>query len=249
MKLFASRPSVKLEDGARLEIDGLVVRLTVSSRARRVSLRIDPLKREVIAIAPSTRRLADAWSFARERRDWAVERLAALPPPTRLLRDGHIRIFDHPHRLIPDGRRPRVLPASDELPARILGCGEGSVDQALVARAIRREALTVFTRQAAVHSAALGVTAPQVATADARTRWGSCSPPRPGRVGAIRLSWRLALAPFVVADYVVAHECAHLIEANHGPEFWRLVGRLVDDVAECRTWLRSNGASLQGFGG
>ena len=249
MKLFSIKPSVKLEDGARLEIDGLIVRLTVSGRARRISLRIDPQKREVIAIAPSARRLADAWSFARERRAWAAERLAALPAPTSLLRGDELSLFGRPHRLTPDGRRPRLLPASGELPARLTGCGDGVVDLALVARAIRREALMVFTRQAALHSSSLGVAAPRVATADARTRWGSCSPPRPGRIGSIRLSWRLALAPFAVADYVVAHECAHLIEANHGPEFWKVVDRLVGDVAECRAWLRSNGASLQGFGG
>ncbi|MEJ0067326.1 MAG: M48 family metallopeptidase [Caulobacteraceae bacterium] len=55
---------------------------------------------------------------------------------------------------------------------------------------------------------------------DARTRWGSCTPAAPGHPAGIRLSWRLALAPPAVADYVAAHECAHLLHPHHGPAFW-----------------------------
>ena len=51
-----------------------------------------------------------------------------------------------------------------------------------------------------------------------------------------------------VADYVAAHECAHLIEANHGPRFWALVHGLVGDHAPHRDWLRREGARLHAFG-
>ena len=62
------------------------------------------------------------------------------------------------------------------------------------------------------------------------------------------ICWRLALAPFAVADYVVAHECAHLIEANHGPRFWAHVHRLVGDHRPHRDWLRAHGQTLHAFG-
>lgn len=52
-------------------------------------------------------------------------------------------------------------------------------------------------------------------------RYGSCTPSK----GTIRLSHRLAKAPTFVLDYVLVHELAHLIEANHGPGFWKLVNR------------------------
>jgi predicted metal-dependent hydrolase len=44
--------------------------------------------------------------------------------------------------------------------------------------------------------------------------------------------------PARLLDYVVAHEVAHLIEMNHSPRFWRIVGRLVPDYAACRRELR-----------
>ncbi len=54
-----------------------------------------------------------------------------------------------------------------------------------------------------------------------RTRWGSCSPSR----GRIRISDRAADFPDWVVDYIVVHELAHLVEANHSAAFWALVER------------------------
>ena len=57
-----------------------------------------------------------------------------------------------------------------------------------------------------------------------------------------------ALAPFEVADYVAAHECAHLLELNHGPRFWAHVADLIDRVPAHRAWLKAHGATLHAFG-
>lgn len=54
-----------------------------------------------------------------------------------------------------------------------------------------------------------------------RYRWGSCTPAR----GSIRLSHELQTLPTFCLDYVIVHELAHLLEANHGPRFWKLVDR------------------------
>jgi predicted metal-dependent hydrolase len=52
-------------------------------------------------------------------------------------------------------------------------------------------------------------------------RYGSCTPANQ----TIRISHRLATMPRFVLEYVVMHELAHLVEANHGPRFWKLVNR------------------------
>ena len=54
-----------------------------------------------------------------------------------------------------------------------------------------------------------------------QSRWGSCSYDD----GVIRISSRLAKVPDWVLDYVLLHELTHLVEANHGPEFHRLMAR------------------------
>jgi predicted metal-dependent hydrolase len=52
-------------------------------------------------------------------------------------------------------------------------------------------------------------------------RWGSCTP----ATGTIRISARLAGHPPCVLDYVLVHELAHLVEANHSPAFHALEAR------------------------
>lgn len=53
------------------------------------------------------------------------------------------------------------------------------------------------------------------------SRWGSCTPDD----GSIRVSSALAGWPRWVLDFVLVHELAHLVEANHGPAFRALVAR------------------------
>ena len=52
-------------------------------------------------------------------------------------------------------------------------------------------------------------------------QFGSCTP----KQGTIRISHRLASAPMWVLDYVIMHELAHLLEANHSQKFWDIVYR------------------------
>lgn len=52
-------------------------------------------------------------------------------------------------------------------------------------------------------------------------RWGSCTPDN----GRLRISDRLASMPGWVLDSVLVHELAHLVVADHGPQFQMLVER------------------------
>jgi hypothetical protein len=241
MKLFRQQP----RDGDRLELDGFNLRLRVNPRARRLSVRIDSRAGEAVATAPSARRLADAVEFARSRGVWVRARLGAVQGPDPLA--DRIELLGVSCPLAVDGRRPSIAWRDDGLPAAVGGCGQGEIDRQLITRAVRQVAHTVFKARATHHCARLRVAEPVVGLFDARTRWGSCTPPRGARRGAIRLSWRLALAPFAVADYVVAHECAHLVEANHSPRFWALVGELAGDHRPHRAYLRLHGGRLHRF--
>jgi predicted metal-dependent hydrolase len=67
-----------------------------------------------------------------------------------------------------------------------------------------------------------GLSARDVAwVGEQRSRWGWCSP----EDGTIRLSLALAQYPPWVRDYVLVHELAHLLVADHSAGFWALVER------------------------
>jgi predicted metal-dependent hydrolase len=231
-------------DGDLVEVGDARVRLRVNRRARRISLRLDRARGEVLAIAPSARRLAEAAAFALQRQGWIAERLADLPPPRRLAPGAELTLFGRDCRLGRSAGRASLEGEGWERGLRLrLAADDAGYAKAIV-QLIRREALAWFETRCEIHCAALGVARPKLSITDTRSRWGSCSPARPGRPAAIRLSWRLALAPPVVADYVAAHECAHLLEPNHGPRFWAHVRRLVGDERGHRAWLRAHGVSL-----
>lgn len=237
-----------LADGDRLEIAGAVVTLKVHRRARRVSLRLDRTRREIVATAPSPRRLHEAAAFAKERASWIADRLAELPEASPIRPGMTLQIFGEPVLLERGEGRARWIPADTGGPARIAAMGEGEGYARAVVLVIRKRALAVLSERTAHHAARLGQPMPQVAVMDAKARWGSCRAATKAKPASIRYSWRLALAPFEVADYVAAHECAHLVELNHGPRFWAHVKALVGDERRHRAWLRAEGARLHAFG-
>lgn len=235
-------------DGDRLSVAGVVVTLKIHSRARRVSLRLDRARGEIVATAPSARRLGEAAAFARERAGWIAERIAELPETAPLAPGLMLQVFGEPVRLETGTGRARWLAASEHYPARIAAMGEGEGYARAVILVLKKHALEVLSERTAHYAARLGAPMPKVAVADAKGRWGSCRQGRGGAPGSIRYSWRLALAPFAVADYVAAHECAHLLELNHGPKFWGHVKALVGEARPHRDWLRAEGARLHAFG-
>jgi len=241
-----------LADGDRLEVAGTPVTLKVNRRARRVSLRLDRTRREIVATAPSPRRLPEAAAFARERASWIAARIAELPDATPLHPGMMLEVFGEPVRLEAGAGRAKWLPAAGGEPARIAAMAASDLGGEGYARAVilmlKKRALAVLSERTEVYAAMLGVATPKVTVADAKGRWGSCRPAMRGASASIRYSWRLALAPFEVADYVAAHECAHLLELNHGPRFWAHVKALVGDPKTHRAWLRAEGARLHAFG-
>jgi predicted metal-dependent hydrolase len=241
----------KLGNGDLIEVDGRPVRLRVNARARRISLRLDAGRREVVATAPSHRALNDAAAFAETRAAWIAQHLDQLPQPMTLGPGALIEVAGHPCRLERAAMRipARLIPATPEEPMRLLayGADAGSFQRAAI-RALKARALDLLIERSAVHAARLGYPTPPVALTDARGRWGSCRQAFQGRPAALRYNWRLVFAPVHVIDYVAAHECAHLAEANHGPRFWALVAELYGDHARARVWLKRHGARLHAIG-
>jgi len=244
MFLRASRHA----DGDVIEVGAARVRLIVSRRARRVSLRVDRARGEVLAIAPSLRRLGEAAAFAHERRSWIAERVLELKPPTRLAPGLELAVFGEACRLGRAPGRASLEAGSWERGMRLAAGADEAAYATAAVQLLKRQAKTWFTPRLALHCRALGQPVPKFSIVDARTRWGSCTPGGHSRPASIRLSWRLALAPPTVADYVAAHECAHLLHPHHGPAFWAETRRLIGDERPHRAWLRAHGPGLHGFG-
>lgn len=227
---------------ASLEIDGRAVPLRVrrSALASRISLRIDGMADGVVLVLPPGLPLAEGLRFAAAQHDWIRRRLVALPQRISFADGAVLPVLGTPHRVRhrPECRRGvwaedgevHVSGYAEHLPRRLGDWLRRRARQEIVARA-HPLAQAVDRRIAGI------------VVRDQRSRWGSCTAD-----GRLSFSWRLVLAPEAVLTYVVAHEVAHLVELNHSPAFWRLVRRLVPDMAASRHWLKLNGQSLHRYG-
>jgi predicted metal-dependent hydrolase len=90
------------------------------------------------------------------------------------------------------------------------------------------------------HARELGVRFTSAKIVDNRYRWGSCTVK-----DNVNFNWRLIKAPMFVIDYVIVHELAHLIEANHTSRFWSIVRANTPRMEKAKAWLKEHGQILE----
>jgi predicted metal-dependent hydrolase len=108
---------------------------------------------------------------------------------------------------------------------------------------LKREARRDLQKAAERYADVLDVKVKRLSIRDQSSRWGSCT-----SSGSLSFSWRLILAPPFVLDYLAAHEVAHLVEMNHSPRFWKIVGRICNHVERAKRWLDAEGNDLHRYG-
>jgi predicted metal-dependent hydrolase len=211
------------------------------ARRRRRTLGISVDASGVSVSAPLRAPWRDIEAFLKQKERWIVGKMdewARLPAPA-LVRGASgesLPLFGSQVTLeVSTGRRavrrePGRLVLSAPAPQRVAK---------LLVGWLKAQALDALAPRAAHYAAHLQLRSPQVALSNARTQWGVCT-----EAGAIRLSWRLVHLEPALADYVVAHEVAHLVELNHSKRFWSLLARLYPDWREARERLELAGASL-----
>ncbi len=94
--------------------------------------------------------------------------------------------------------------------------------------------------RAKLHARELGVDVAGIKIVDNRYRWGSCT-----LNDNVNFNWRLIKAPMFVIDYVIVHELAHLIEANHTPRFWNIIRAKAPTMEKAKAWLKEHGELLE----
>ena len=222
-------------------LGGAPLTLRVSPRARRLRLHVDPRTRAVILTMPRRMSERRALAWAAGHQAWVERALAAIPAPTSFAPGASVPLYGAPHRLDWDPARPRRIERGE---GRLVAGGPAEGLDRRLLRWLKAHALDLLGRETREFCVKAGVKASRIGIGDPVSRWGSCS-----AGGAIRYSWRLILAPEHVRRATVAHEVAHLVHLNHGPDFHALVAELLGaDPKPARLWLKRNGAALHLIG-
>lgn len=211
-------------------------------RARRMTMRLAPDGSEVRISIPTWGRTAEAVAFARSRRDWLERQLTAVPAPSSVAPGTTIRFRGEPLTIRHEAAARRQPVLDDG--ALLIGGPETAIE-ARVGRWLQAQARMLLTRDLEHYCARAGHPTSALALSNARRRWGSCA-----ANGAIRINWRLVMAPDFVRRSVVAHEVAHLLHFDHSPAFHACLATLFEgDVAAANDWLKREGRGLyQPFG-
>lgn len=201
-----------------------------------MTLRVSRRDGTVTLTLPQRMPESQALAFLRQQGDWLARALAGLPPARVVAFGALLPVEGRGLVLTPAAvRAPRVEGEALILP----GTRPPGTTAAGFLRALAQARLAAASDR---HAAALGRRFSAIVLRDTRSRWGSCTDR-----GRLMYSWRLAMAPPEVLDYVAAHEVAHLAHMDHSPAFWAAVARLCPDYAARRAWLRQHGGALHSW--
>lgn len=224
--------------------DRHVYGLRRSRRAKRLLLKVD-WQRGIEVVLPRWATYRDGTAFIQSRQDWLAKvlqrrQLHFLQPARALTTGETIPCLGAAHQLQiqyqVNKRRPRVWLEDNQLHVRVPSAK--TVHQAIT-HWYRHRARRYFTEQCGALAGLEQTSFRGIIIGNQRTRWGSCS-----STGRLSFNWRLLLAPISVAQYVAAHEVAHLRYPNHSPQFWQAVEHLCPNFKEQRQWLKKHGHTL-----
>ncbi len=225
-----------------------VIAYQLAFRARRsIGFQVRPDGSVRVAAPAGTSR---AWVAQQvlKKADWIVghqtafrQRAAAAPPSNRSYESGSLHYFQGQPLKLYHADSPAVAVACD--------CAAGKLVVLAPAPPTPAQAETLlhgwYAAQAPAHFAAslarvwprfaeFGLAQPTLLMRAMRTRWGSCTP----RTGRIRLSPELVRAAPGCLDYVLLHECCHLLVPDHSARFYALQTKLLPDWQQWKAVLQ-----------
>ena len=223
-----------------IELGGRLIEYRFARRRRRtLGITVDGAGLKVAA--PLRAPWREVETFLRHKERWILAKLdewarVAPPPVLRCASGERLPFFGELREL---AVRQGCRGVHEDGERLVVSARKGARPLPVLVAWLKEKALTALAPRAAHYSLRLGLVAPRVVLSSARTQWGLCT-----EEGVIRLSWRLVHMPPVLADYVVAHEVAHLVELNHSRRFWSVVSELYPAWREARERLELAGASL-----
>lgn len=230
---------------ATLTVDDLSVQMQFSPRRKTVELTVER-DGSLTVKAPVGTDTDLLEGFVREKQFWVYTKLAekdALRQPV------HAREFVTGEGFRYLGRSYRLLLVDEQDVPLKLEAGRFRLLRSEVGRGrehfmawYKAHALPWFRRRVKLYAPRIGGEPTRLEVRDLGYRWGSC-----GQAGGLNFHWATILLPAGVVDYIVVHELVHLREANHTPEFWTRVERVLPDYHQRKEWLAANGAGYVGL--
>ena len=230
-----TRPNTHTVSGRTLPLA-----IVENPRAKRLTLRVQPGDRGLKVTVPPGMAQAEIDRFLARQEEWLELKIAAMPDRPQVRPGIKLPVKGINHVIVHRPGRGTTTATQGEAGPQLLVYGQPDYLPRRVADFLKKQAKAEIEPLVAHHAGAVGRSAKSIRYKDTVSRWGSCS-----SAGNLSFSWRIAMAPPAVINYLVAHEVAHLRHMDHSRDFWALCEELCPDTKRCKTWLKRNGAKLQ----
>lgn len=229
----------------RVPLLDLTIKVT-RKNIRRLNLKVRPPHADVEVNAPWLVSDMDIITFAEEHADWilsarqkVLHRASQQPPSEETLRQ--VMYMGEAHQLEWEYGHPHteVIRTPGQLLVKLDSRWKDATRQQIsgIIEIWASRQLREFMQECVPRRAAqMGVVTPLVQIKKVRSYWGKCYPTK----REVLFNVYLAQKSPPCIEYVVVHELAHLIQANHGSSFWDIVARHVPDYQQHEQELRAS---------
>lgn len=211
-----------------------MMKYTLAFSNRRKTLGIQIRRGEVIVRAPKGLPKQQIESFVHARRDWIEhhqnkQQQALSDQAVAITQNGRVPFMGDWHELSWNRATRSRVQLAEGMRLQVEVSSRVRRDESVVVRELlhhwyQTEAELKLLPRLKLLAEQTGLQPASAYIGHWRARWGQCS-----AKGDIGLNWRLLQLPQPLQDYVILHELCHLKHMNHGPEFHRLLSRLMPD--------------------
>lgn len=203
------------------------IRLTITERGVRVSL-------------PRFIPYAAGITFARQHADWIREQTAKHQKPPVVAGQKVGKLHSVAFKPAPLNAKPASRITASEVIVQLaahetpLSVNAQDRAQKAIVRTLKKEAALLLPPRLANKAQLHAITYRSIQVKQLKRRWGSCDSQQ-----NIVLNLFLMELPWVLIDYVICHELAHIDHMNHGSGFWNRLEQLYPHARQANRQLRT----------
>jgi predicted metal-dependent hydrolase len=224
-----------------IQLGELVVEVTRKA-VKHVHLSVHPPDGRVTLVAPPEERLEVARAYVASRLGWIRSHQDKLRAQQRetprefIERESH-DLWGRRYLLSvrEEDSKPTVLVSHSVITLVVRPGSTSASREAVFGEWQRAQLREVVPPLISKWEAKFGVKAERFFIQRMKTKWGACN----HEARTIRLNTELVRKPRDLLEYVIAHELAHLVEANHGPRFVKLLDDHLPSWREARAELNA----------
>jgi len=192
---------------------------------------------EFIVRAPINAKESDIWAFINLKKDWIIKKKREISSSIdrnqiNLQNDEIVHIFGKEHKIIlTDCKIAKIKEESLILPIK-------NTKQAFISL-LKRELKKYLSDRVLEIANLFDFSYKSISITSATSSWGSC-----GAMNTLNFTYKLALCPPVVINYIIVHELCHTKIKNHSAKYWAAVRKIFPEYKHCEKWLKFNRAII-----